>query len=198
MAAITEEIKKQLECLLFVAYEPMSEKRLSDILEIDISLVRQFITELQDEYQDRGFHLQQIAGGWQFMTPPEFAPVIERLYRPKTQALSRAALETLAIIAYRQPVTRLEMEQIRQIKVDGVVNTLLDKNLIKEVGRREGPGRPILYGTTKEFLDKFGLKSLSELPPLESFVQDSDDNSQLLFAEKSTPEENFEKGKLFD
>ena len=178
--------KYLLEALLFVAYEPMSIKKLADIMQVETSLVRELLAELQEDYQERGFELKEIAGGWQFLTREEFASYIDKLYHPRNQQLSQAALETLAIIAYRQPITRLEMEQIRQVKVDAVVNKLMDKHLIKEVGRREGPGRPILYGTTKEFLSFFGLSSLKELPPLEQFAQTSENKETevLLFGQK--------------
>ena len=108
----------------------------------------------------------EIAGGWQFLTDKDLAPYIEKLYNPRSQQLSKAALETLAIVAYHQPVTRMEIDNIRQVKSDAVLGKLLEKSLVKEVGRLEGPGRPILYGTTREFLAAFNLNSLSELPEL--------------------------------
>ena len=119
------------------------------------------------EYLERGFHLRAIAGGWQFMTDEDYAPVIERLYRPKFHQLSLPAMETLAIIAYRQPITRAEISEIRQVDADSVISTLLDKRLICEVGRLDIPGRPILYGTSEQFLNFFGINSLNDLPPLE-------------------------------
>lgn len=161
-----EQVRKLLEALLFVAWEPVSLKRLAEIVECDSRLVRELLGELQTEYIDRGFQLVEIAGGWQFLTPADIAPYIEKLYNPRTQQLSKAALETLAIVAYRQPVTRLEIDSIRQVKSDAVLSKLMEKSLVKEVGRLEGPGRPILYGTTREFLSAFGLVSLADLPPL--------------------------------
>lgn len=168
-----QEIKNAVECLLFVSYQPISAKKISEILELNTSLIIGILNELEEEYKARGFHLVEIAEGWQFMTDSLHASNIEKLYRPKNQQLSKAALETLAIIAYKQPVTRLEMESIRQIKVDGVVNTLLDKGLIREVGRRECAGKPILYGTTMEFLNSFGLKNLEDLPPIEGLIEEN-------------------------
>ncbi len=167
---VWRELKRQLECLLFVACEPLSLAQLKEITGRETALIRRVVAELSQEFAGRGFVLRQIAGGYQFFSAADLNPYVERLYRPKMQQLSRAGLETLAIIAYKQPLTRLDMENIRQVKVDGVVNTLLEKGLIQEVGRREGPGRPILYGTTAEFLSFFGLNSLKELPELASFL----------------------------
>lgn len=167
--------KALLEALLFVAFEPVSARRLAEISGVDKKLVQELLAELATEHRERGFRLAEIAGGWQFLTPEEYAPYIEKLYNPRSQQLSRAALETLAIVAYRQPVTRLEIDNIRQVKSDAVLNKLMEKALVKEVGRREGPGRPILYGTTREFLAAFGLASLAELPPL----TDDEGNSEV-------------------
>lgn len=158
------ELKQILECLLFVASDPLSEKRLAEISESEPQQVRALISELAEEYAGRGFQLRQLGGGWQFVTRAECAPYIEKFYRPKVQQLSRAAMETLAIIAYKQPITRSEVAAIRQVEVDGIVANLLDKRLIKEVGRRLGPGRAVLYGTTEEFLSFFGLSALDDLP----------------------------------
>jgi len=162
-----EKDKRMLECLLFVTYEPLSEKRLGEFCGLKPARVRELLLELAAAYAGHGFELKEIAGGWQFLTNEEFAAQVEKLYRPKSRELSNAAMETLAIVAYRQPITRQEVENVRQVSVDGVMSTLLERHLIKEVGRREGPGKPILYGTTKEFLEYFGLRQLSDLPPLE-------------------------------
>lgn len=158
--------KRLVEALLFVAWEPVTLKRLAEIVNADQKLVRDLLAELQAEYAGRGFRLAEIAGGWQFLTDKDLAPYIEKLYNPRSQQLSKAALETLAIVAYRQPVTRLEIDNIRQVKSDAVLGKLMEKSLVKEVGRLEGPGRPILYGTTREFLAAFGMVSLADLPPL--------------------------------
>lgn len=189
-----EQVKKLLEALLFVAWEPVSLKRLAEIVECESRLVRELLGELQAEYSERGFRLVEIAGGWQFLTPADIAPFIEKLYNPRTQQLSKAALETLAIVAYRQPVTRLEIDSIRQVKSDAVLGKLMEKSLVKEVGRLEGPGRPILYGTTREFLAAFGLVSLAELPPLPEQDEQSEVNlfstdDILPMSENSPPQE---------
>ena len=171
---LRQKHKSLLEALLFVAFEPVSARRLAEISGVDKKLVQELLTELAAEYRGRGFRLAEIAGGWQFLTPEEYAPYIEKLYNPRSQQLSRAALETLAIVAYRQPVTRLEIDNIRQVKSDAVLNKLMEKALVKEVGRREGPGRPILYGASREFLAAFGLASLADLPPLADVEPDGE------------------------
>ena len=168
-----KELKKVLECLLFVASEPLSEKRLAEISESELCQVRALLSELQQIYHDKGFQLRPVAGGWQFTTRADYALYIEKLYRPKIQQLSRAAMETLAIIAYKQPITRAEMAAIRGVEVDGVVSTLLDKRLIQDVGRRLGPGRALLYGTTDEFLAFFGINSLEDLPPAGNIAEEA-------------------------
>jgi segregation and condensation protein B len=164
------ELKRVLEALFFVASEPLPPEKLQEITNADNDALLLAASELIEEYSGKGFQLRMLAGGYQFFTPGEYAPYIEKLYRPKAQQLSRAAMETLAIIAYKQPITRGEIAAIRQVAVDGIVTNLLEKNLIKEVGRRLTLGRPVLYGTTQEFLMFFGLNDLSELPDVSSFL----------------------------
>ena len=170
-----EHWRRLLEALLFVAWEPAPVKRLAEALGLEPKFTQELLLELQEAYVGRGFQLVEIAGGWQFLTQPEAAPYIERLYKPRAQQLSKAALETLAIVAYRQPVTRAEIDNIRQVKSDALLAKLMEKTLVKEVGRLDAPGRPILYGTTQEFLAAFGLVSLQELPPL----ADIDENEEI-------------------
>ena len=170
-----EHWRRLLEALLFVAWEPAPVKRLAEALGLEPKFTQELLLELQEAYVGRGFQLVEIAGGWQFLTQPEAAPYIERLYKPRAQQLSKAALETLAIVAYRQPVTRAEIDNIRQVKSDAMLAKLKKKTLVKEVGRLDAPGRPILYGTTQEFLAAFGLVSLQELPPL----ADIDENEEI-------------------
>ncbi|HAA38310.1 MAG TPA: SMC-Scp complex subunit ScpB [Firmicutes bacterium] len=163
------EIKPLIEALLFVTEEPLPPAKIAEILAAELQDVRKTIKELQQEYAtaDHGLQIMEIAKGYQFATKPELAPVVEKLFKgEKSYTLSQAALETLAIIAYRQPVTRVDIEAIRGVKVDAVINTLQKRRLIRTVGRKDAPGRPLLYGTTKEFLKYFGLKDLSELPRL--------------------------------
>lgn len=166
-----KETKAAIECLLFVSKEPVSIKTLAQILELSAEDVLALVRELQQEYRERGIQIQEIAHGFQMCTRSEFALYIEQLYKPQTSyGLSRAALETLAIIAYKQPITRAEVEAIRGVKVDSSLGTLVEKNLVREVGRKDGPGRPMLFGTTPAFMKYFGLKDLTELPDPEEFL----------------------------
>ncbi len=167
------ESKCIIECLLFVSKEPLTLKTLSQIMELPEQDIKILLEELVTEYNTggRGINIQLVANGYQMYTRPEYASYIEKLYKPQSSyGLSKAALETLAIIAYKQPITRAEIEAIRGVKVDSSLGTLIEKNLVKEVGRKEGPGRPMLFGTTPGFLRYFGLKDLSELPDPEEFV----------------------------
>ena len=178
-----------LESLLFAAGdEGLSLKQMAEVLEVDELKVSEIIEDLRQEYEqaNRGIMMVQLAGTYQLATKKENAAYLKKLVdSPHTSALSQAALETLAIIAYKQPITRAEIEEIRGVKTERPLHTLVSKVLIREVGRAEGTGRAYLYGTTKEFLDYFGLKSLKELPQLpekveEEFIQEEAD----LFFEK--------------
>ncbi|EKN69658.1 chromosome segregation and condensation protein ScpB [Neobacillus bataviensis LMG 21833] len=178
-----------LESLLFAAGdEGLSLKQLGEVLEVDELKAIEIIEKLRQEYAEtnRGIMVVQLAGTYQLATKKENAIYLKKLVdSPHTSTLSQAALETLAIIAYKQPITRAEIEEIRGVKTERPLHTLVSKVLIKEVGRAEGTGRAYLYGTTKEFLDYFGLKSLKELPQLpdkveEEFIQEEAD----LFFEK--------------
>jgi segregation and condensation protein B len=167
-------IKLLVESLLFVADEPVSVDRLAAVLEVSPGQVEQAISELNDEYAGRGLRLQQKKQRVQMVTAPEAADWIRRfLGLELTGKLSAAALETLAIIAYRQPVTRGDIEAVRGVNSDSVLRTLIHRGLVDEQGRLEQAGRPIIYGTTFEFLQEFGLSSLDQLPPLRD--TDSDD-----------------------
>ncbi len=156
-----------LEALLFVSPEPVAPAQLAAALEISITAVEEGLQQLEDALQSRGLRLQRHAGRIQLTTVPEMAGLIEHfLGLEATSRLSRAALETLALVAYQQPVTRPYIEGVRGVSSDGVMKSLLGKGLVHEVGRADGPGRPILYSTTPEFLQYFGINSLTELPPL--------------------------------
>jgi segregation and condensation protein B len=169
------ELKSVLEALLFVSQEPLSLDRLAmTIGDASKEAVLHALHELQGgyEYEQRGMQVVEIAGGWQMVTRPEHASWIRRLDKSKTAPkLSRSALETLAIIAYKQPIVRAEIEHIRGVEASGVLRTLLERKLVRIVGRKDVPGRPIMYGTTKFFLQHFGLKDLAELPPLREFKE---------------------------
>lgn len=157
-----------LESLLFVASGPVSTYRLGTALEISPTAVESLLRSLQENYRERGLRLQWVGNAVQLTTAPEASDVVERfLGLEVTTRLSQAALEVLAIVAYLHPITRPSIDQIRGVNSDGALRTLLSKGLIEEVGRMDTPGRPILYGTTPEFLQYFGLTALEEMPPLE-------------------------------
>ena len=160
-----------VESLLFAAGdEGLTMKQICEVLELDEIMAVQIMKELEEEYKEngnRGITLVQMAGAYQLVTKKEYSPYLKKLVEsPHTSTLSQAALETLAIIAYKQPITRMEIEEIRGVKTERPLQTLVGKALIKEVGRVEGAGRAYLYGTTKAFLDYFGLKNIEDLPPL--------------------------------
>lgn len=166
-----------VESLLFAAGdEGLSLKQIAEVLEIDEIMAKSVLQDLLADFNDneeRGIMVVEMAGTYQLATKKEFSPYLKKLVEsPNTSALSQAALETLAIIAYKQPITRAEIEEIRGVKTERPLHTLMAKALIKEVGRAEGAGRAYLYGTTKEFLDYFGLKSIEELPDLPEKVDE--------------------------
>jgi segregation and condensation protein B len=169
------ELRQAVETLLFITDHPIDAGKLAAALgmkEKDKETVAAAVQELKREYDERGGAVRviEIAEGFQMATRPEHAAYVRNLYRERmTMRLSTAALETLAIIAYRQPVTRAEIEEIRGVEVIAALETLLEKALVKVVGRRESVGRPLLYGTTPEFLRHFGLRSIADLPPIDSF-----------------------------
>jgi segregation and condensation protein B len=162
-----DDLKPIIESLLFVAEEPLGVERLKKILpQTDAGEIRRAVDELQAEYEQRrsGFYVAEVAGGFQFRTRPEFNEWIRRLVDPKPLRLSKAALETLAIIAYKQPVIRSDVEHIRGVDCGGVLRQLLERKLIRVLGRKEIAGRPLIYATTKKFLETFDLKDLKDLP----------------------------------
>ena len=167
-----------VESLLFVADEPVALDQLAAALEVKPKLVEEAIKHLEQAYDGRGLRIQRSGDRIQLTTAPAAASYIERFLGLEAVAhLSRPALETLAIIAYRQPVSRPQIESLRGVNCDGVIKSLLSKGLIEEVGRVEAPGRPIIYSTTPDFLQHFGLSSVSELPPLETASPESNGNS---------------------
>ena len=175
-------LSMKLEALLFVAAEPVATSQLAVALDVAPSVIERGLNELDASLLSRGLRLQRHAGRVQLTTAPQLAELIERfLGLEATSHLSRAALETLAIIAYQQPVTRPQIDSIRGVNSDSMMKSLLSKGLILESGRTEGPGRPILYSTTPEFLQHFGLGSILELPQLAAPVEAEDNNhSELL------------------
>ena len=189
-------VKTVIEALLFASEKPLTLEQIKDVLDnLTTDEIRKCIAGLKDEYEkaNRGIRVVEIAGGFQMITPPAFASFLRKLYKGRrVERLSQPALETLAIIAYKQPVTRLEIESIRNVNVDGMIKTFLEKGLIRITGRKKAPGRPKVYGTTRQFLEHFGLKSLEELPKIEGFLTPKALGEKLEDAKKSA------EGKLPD
>jgi segregation and condensation protein B len=169
-----EEVKSILESLLLVADGPQSVRRFSEVLEgVGEDTIENALRELQSDLdmQNRGIRLAEVAGGYQLRTPKVNADWVKKFLGGRPARMGKATLETLAIIAYRQPITRAEIEAIRGVDVDGVIATLLERNLIRAVARKDVPGRPFLYGTTPEFLQLFNLQDLSHLPTLKEMEE---------------------------
>jgi segregation and condensation protein B len=169
--ALTEpaELRRALEAMLFVSDEPVPAAVLALSLDVERRLVEELCDELARAYEERGagLLLRKIAGGWRITTHPDAAPYVEEYVLSSRRArLTKAALETLSIVAYKQPVTRHQVSAIRGVNSDGVLRALVDRGLVAEVGREEGPGRPMLHGTTPGFLERLGLASLASLPSL--------------------------------
>lgn len=179
------KVKSIIEGLLFVAGdEGIEVKQIASIIQMDVRTVGDLIDDMQGDYkrENRGIQIVQFGTAYQLTTLPEHAIYFERLVASSTHStLSQAALETLAIVAYKQPITKVEIEEIRGVRSERAINKLISRELIKEAGRLETVGRPILYGTTKEFLDYFGLKSLDELPSPPDFSNLEEEESLLLF-----------------
>jgi segregation and condensation protein B len=172
------QVASLLESLLFVADEPVAVSQLAKVLEVEVKSIEEALERLRAEYSRRGLRIQRKGERVQMVTAPEAAPHIERFLGLQLSGkLSTAALETLAIVAYQQPITRARIEAVRGVNCDGVLRTLTRKGLIEEIGRLEQAGRPILYGTTFEFLQYFGLQDLAELPPLEDKGDEEDETA---------------------
>jgi segregation and condensation protein B len=164
-----EDVKSVIESLLFVADGPLTVQRFAEVLDgVDKETIQALLGEMQIELEapSRGLQLVEVAGGYQLRTAKVNADWVKKFLGGRPARMGRATLETLAIIAYRQPITKAEIESIRGVDVDGVITTLLERNLIRAVARKDVPGRPFLYGTTAEFLQLFNLKDLTELPTL--------------------------------
>ena len=178
------DITDIIESLLFVADEPLSLDKLKSILEtVESKEIKTALQMLGDRYESRGggFSLYEVAGGWQLRSRPEYNPWIKRLLQPSPQRLSKPALETLAIVAYNQPIIRADIEHIRGVDCGGVLRQLMERKLIRVLGRKEIPGRPLIYATTKLFLETFGLKDLRDLPSpkeIEEMAATMEDNRQ--------------------
>lgn len=165
--AKVEQLRRPIEALLFVAGEALTIKQIALLTQSEQPHVALALQRIEAEYADRGIVVREVAGGYRFASAPAVRAVVEAYLLPAKNNLSTPALETLAIVAYLQPVTKGEIESIRGVASDSVVSTLLDRNLIAEAGRKDVVGRPLLYKTTSEFLESFGLRSLDDLPPME-------------------------------
>jgi len=167
-------LKSAVEALIFASEKPITIDQIRKTLgDLDTASVNKIVNELKNEYDsaNRGIRITEIAGGFQMITHTTFAPFLKKLFKNRySDKLSKPALESLAIIAYKQPLTKSEIESLRNVNVDGVMKSLLDKNLIRICGRKKIPGRPFVFGTTREFLEHFGLKSLQDLPKMEDFT----------------------------
>ena len=177
-------LKKALESLIFVSDRIITHLQLARIVQARAALVRTVLAELVEEYQERGVQLVELAGGYQFRTAPDTGIFVRELVAQKPVRLTRAQLETLALVAYRQPITRPEVDEVRGVDTGAAIKVLLDRGLVKMLGRKDEAGRPLLYGTTPFFLEFFGLRSLKELPTLKEFTELSED-SRTLFKRKT-------------
>jgi segregation and condensation protein B len=197
------ELAALLEALLFVSPEPVSVSRLATAVgNVSKAEVEQALMRLEQDLaqEGRGIQLAKLAGGYRLVTKAEYAPWLKRLDKAKAaQKLSRSALESLAIIAYKQPLVRAEIEEIRGVETSGVLRTLLERKLVRIVGRKEVPGRPIMYGTTKFFLEHFGLHDIAQLPPLREFKELGESEQALLPMEQESaiaPQPTSAEGEL--
>ena len=184
-----DRVRTIVESLLFLAERPLTVEELRQASGVEAERLEKALDQLSGHYREGpcGLVLHEVAGGWQLRSSPDNSAFARRFLKVKPQRLTRAALETLAIIAYRQPVTRPEVEEIRAVDSGAVVRALLDRKLIKILGKKEEPGRPILYGTSREFLEFFALKSLSALPTLREFQELSEENQEIVEREAPKP-----------
>ena len=183
-------LKSILESLIFASDKPLTIKQLKSLTGSKAGdQIREALKTLQEEYEGRGIHLVQLSGGYLFRTNPEHADWVRKLLTGRPPRITQAMLETLAIVAYRQPVTRPELEEIRGVDSGGVLRLLLQRRLVRIVGKKEEPGRPLLYGTTRQFLEFFNLKDLKDLPTLKEFTELSEENAEKVDTEYgATPE----------
>ncbi len=188
-----DNVMAVIESLLFAYDKPLTVDQIRKVLDnLEAGQVRKAAARLMEEYEtgNRGMRIVEVAGGYKMISAPHFASFLRKLFKgpQSNEKLSGPSLETLAIIAYKQPLSKLEVESLRQVNVDGVIATLLEKNLIRVTGRKEAPGRPKVYGTTREFLEYFGLKSLDDLPKLEHFPLNPEKQREIL--ERFTQKQN--------
>jgi segregation and condensation protein B len=172
-----------VEALIFASDKPIKDREVARLASAPVKQVREVLAELRAVYGERGIVLSEIAGGWLFRTAAQFAPFVRELSAERPVRLTRAQVETLAIVAYRQPVTRPEIDDIRGVDSGATLKLLLERDLVRILGKKDEPGRPLLYGTTTQFLEFFGLKSLKDLPTLKEFTELSDESRRIAEAE---------------
>ena len=177
-----EHLRGILESLVFASDHPITVAELAAIAQAETREVRRLLGELSQEYAPRGIHLDEVAGAWLFRSSAANAPFVRELLQAKPVRLSRAQVETLAIVAYRQPITRPEIDEVRGVDSGSSLKTLLERDLVRTIGRKEEPGRPLLYGTSKFFLEFFGFRSLRELPTLREYTELSEESQAALVA----------------
>jgi len=175
-ALTRDHLRGLLEALVFASDKPITAKELARLASAPLKQVKELMAELHGAYAKKGVTLDEVAGGWLFRTAPVYAPFVRELAGGRPVRLSRAQIETLAIAAYRQPITRPEIDEIRGVDSGATLKLLLERDLVRILGKKDEPGRPILYGTTTQFLEFFGLKSLKDLPALREFTELSDDS----------------------
>lgn len=179
-AVASDHLKGLLEALVFVSDHPIKAGELAKAAAAPVAQVKEALADLKAHYAGRGMQLEEVAGGWIFRTSPVFAPFVRDLTKQKPVKLTRAQIETLAILAYRQPITRPEIDDIRGVDSGPVLKILLERELVRILGKKEEPGRPLLYGTTPNFLEFFGLKSLKDLPTLKEFTELNEDSRRVV------------------
>ena len=185
-----KHLRGLLEALVFASDSPITPKELGKLASAPQKQVKELLAELKIDYATRGMHLDEVAGGWVFRTSPQYAPFVRDLTKQKPVRLTRAQVETLAIIAYRQPITRPEIDDVRGVDSGPVLKLLLERDLVRILGKRDEPGRPLIYGSTGHFLEFFGLKSLKDLPTLREFTELSDESREAFEDELGeTPED---------
>lgn len=173
-------LKSILESLVFVSEKPVSASDLAKVARAEVREVRRLLEELRKEYQGRGIQLDELAGGWQFRSAAANAPFVREYVQARPVKLTRAQVETLALVAYRQPITRPEIDDVRGVDSGSALKVLLERDLVRMIGRKEEPGRPLLYGTTTQFLEFFGMRSLRDLPLLREFTELSEESQATL------------------
>lgn len=182
-----KHLRGLLEALIFASDTPIKPNDLAKLASTSLKHVKELLVELRQEYASRGIHLDEVAGGWVFRTSAQYAPFVRDLTKQKPVRLSRAQVETLAIIAYRQPITRPEIDDVRGVDSGPVLKVLLERDLVRILGKRDEPGRPLIYGTTNNFLEFFGLRSLKDLPTLREFTELTDESRDVYEAELGEP-----------